>query len=792
MYISILRKDLKRKKTMNFILLLFVILATTFIASSVNNLLSIMNAMEGYIEKSQMGDYVICAKELPNQVKDEFHQMLNESENVDRWVSDKAAFLSKNNICYEDGTSIEFNGTSVVSSIKANHQKFFKSDNSILTDIKQGEVYVNTLVFSENDLESGDKLVFEIGKEKIILTVKGAIKDIIFGSSMMGATRFLLSEEDFNKLYQESVMNGEMYSIYTNDLEQFVTQFNEAGIPVMFSGDKNLIKTSYLMDMIIAGMLLVVSVCLILISFLILRFTIHFTLAEEYREIGIMKAIGIKNLQIRGLYIVKYVVLSVVGALIGLLLSIPFGKMMIEQVSKTIVMEAGSNIWYLHIGTALAIVLIIQLFSLHCTGKIKKYSPVDAIRNGSNGERFKGKGFIRLHHFRWSPVTFLAINDIFSNIKRFGVLILTFTLGIILITLPVNTVSTLRSENIIPVFGMAKSDAYLLSEEKLIENIILAGDAKMIRNYLQTFDKALEKEGIKATTTTELFSKNKVTKGEKSYASMALQGINIKADRYTYSEGIPPMLENEVALTHLTADYIDAKIGDTIRVKLHSTEKEFIVTALYQSMNNMGEGIRFSECFTEFDYKNLAGVFAIQITFDDSYTEKEKEEYFEQLKTIFPEYEVMTGEEFLSHMLGGISDSLESIGSLIVMVVIFINMLVTVLMVKSFMTKERAQIGTMKAIGFHNGAIMRWQCTRIGIVMIVAAIIGLIISYPLLHITIGPIFRIMGAENIEFTIQPLQAYIIYPGIVFVGTMIASILTTLGVRRISAQETNSIE
>ena len=40
MYFSILKKDLKRKKTMNVILLIFVTLAAAFIASSANTLYS--------------------------------------------------------------------------------------------------------------------------------------------------------------------------------------------------------------------------------------------------------------------------------------------------------------------------------------------------------------------------------------------------------------------------------------------------------------------------------------------------------------------------------------------------------------------------------------------------------------------------------------------------------------------------------------------------------------------------------------------------------------------------------
>ena len=57
-------------------------------------------------------------------------------------------------------------------------------------------------------------------------------------------------------------------------------------------------KTLFLVTLttiVIAAILIIVSVCLILISFLVLRFTIVFTLQEDFKEIGIMKAIGIRD-----------------------------------------------------------------------------------------------------------------------------------------------------------------------------------------------------------------------------------------------------------------------------------------------------------------------------------------------------------------------------------------------------------------------------------------------------------------------------------------------------------------
>ena len=45
MYLRILKKDLKRKKAMNVILLVFIILATMFVSSSVNNIISVTSQM---------------------------------------------------------------------------------------------------------------------------------------------------------------------------------------------------------------------------------------------------------------------------------------------------------------------------------------------------------------------------------------------------------------------------------------------------------------------------------------------------------------------------------------------------------------------------------------------------------------------------------------------------------------------------------------------------------------------------------------------------------------------------
>ena len=58
MYLRILKKDLKRKKTMNIILLMFIILASTFMAVSANNILTVISGTDYYLDKAGIGDYI--------------------------------------------------------------------------------------------------------------------------------------------------------------------------------------------------------------------------------------------------------------------------------------------------------------------------------------------------------------------------------------------------------------------------------------------------------------------------------------------------------------------------------------------------------------------------------------------------------------------------------------------------------------------------------------------------------------------------------------------------------------
>ena len=59
MFWRILKKDLKRKRTMNLILLMFVILCSMFAAASSNNIAAVTGGIEHYFDIADMPDVLV-------------------------------------------------------------------------------------------------------------------------------------------------------------------------------------------------------------------------------------------------------------------------------------------------------------------------------------------------------------------------------------------------------------------------------------------------------------------------------------------------------------------------------------------------------------------------------------------------------------------------------------------------------------------------------------------------------------------------------------------------------------
>lgn len=793
MFWQILKKDIMKRKGVNAILFLFITMSTIFLSSSINNIMVISSGLEYYMDYANVPDLnVILNSEVDKNEIDEWLSQEQEKGMVDDFdfnhfveISNKHITIQRNG--KEEG--LDNKGASLyLATMDVEYCKVFDEFKEV-PQLSKGEIALSLNMMNNANLQIGDVLVISNQNVTKEFTITEAVKDAAFGNDMVGMSRLIVNEEDF-KEYEDSNTRLGVYYITTSDVTGLTKALNNRG----FEGVLNDItldtyKLVYSFDMIVAGLLILIGICLILIALLVLRFTIVFSIEEQFQEIGILKAIGLRNLAIKKLYLVKYLAIVVIGTLVGTIISIPVSQAMIEGVSINMIMSNDELNIGVNIACALFIIVLVLAFCYLCTRMLNKVSAITAIRGGYTGERFhKNKG-LRLSRFYCLSVTnYLGMNDILSHLTRYIVLIITFCISFILITIPLNTINTMNSTQMMRKFSIdPESSVYLRKiENKQGTQYQSVDDLKV---GMKQVESEMEAKGYQVEMSGEPiyfinYSDSKMTRKSKI---MTLQIIGEECDFLDYEEGQHPLLENEVAFSKDIMNENSWVIGDSVNVEVNGENRSMIITGFYTDYMQLGKSARFNskiDCSKErmFDYWTVMVDMKTDLSQDELVTKLEKE---------FPDYEWRSAQQVVDESVGGIQDVLKSMLMPMTLMLCAIIMLITLLMEKLFITREKSEIAMLKSIGFRHRAIRNWQMMRMCLVVVVSMIISIPLSLLSNQFVLKPIFAIMGAE-IAIQVDPMQAYLIFPGILLIGIMIATMIATHQVKHINIREMNNLE
>ena len=191
------------------------------------------------------------------------------------------------------------------------------------------------------------------------------------------------------------------------------------------------------------------------------------------------------------------------------------------------------------------------------------------------------------------------------------------------------------------------------------------------------------------------------------------------------------------------------------------------------------------------DFRYVSSSMAFQIDFMDDPSEEEIEIRKDRIKELYDNDKVMNATEYCMDCVA-VVDTMESVQFLLLGITIVVVILVTVLMERTFIADEKSQIAILKAIGFKDRAIIKWHVYRFGLVALVSVIIAACVSIPMTDLCITPIFGMMGATDIDYNIDPLQIFVIYPGIVLAVTIIIAWMTATCTKSIKSSDTANIE
>lgn len=812
MFFQILKKDLKRNKTMNVILFLFIVLATVFVSGGLSNLVSVISGLDYYIGQAvgEKDDYFLSIESDGENMK----EVLDSIESVKSYGYDEVLSYS-DEVLDKNKKKIEWSGGISLCTTKLLYTKLFDSDNKEIKNVEKGHVYISVKFINEYKINVGDEITLKLGDKERTYIVDGGLKDAVLGSRISGNNKFLLNEADYDEFHNSStVTEARIVYIEADDVKSIKNQVAKIdGLDVEFP--KSTIVMTYIIDIMVAFIIVILSICLIIVSFVILKFSIGFTIQDDFREIGVMKAIGLRSFKIRRLYLTKYMALAAVGAVIGCIISFPFGNMLMKSVTENM-MLGNTYGKIINLLGALLVFFIIMWLAYISTGKVKKMTPIDAIRNGETGERFKKKRGCRISKSHSKNFVYLAWNDIVSSPKRFLNIVISFGICSLFLLILSNFTATLDSTAFIDTFCM-RADIYLSNEDANAleldgvfaqyddseEALKLEGKKanyvsdfsqfengiKMYEAYLKKVEEKLSEEGIPAKVSCDVLFTYNLTFNDKDYNFTFIKIMGNKSGDYPMTKGSAPQNKNEIAITNTIAKSTGIKIGDTVEIDYGDKKEKCTVTGMYQSLNNLGNVIRLYDD-APVSLSHYSGNVPILITFTDNPSEKEIEERKEKIKDIFNSNTVLNQREFCVDCIGAL-DAMKAVELLLVAITVIVIILVTIMMERSFITKEKKQIAILKAIGFRDSDVKKWQVMRFLILSLISVVIAMAVSVPVTDFAGDAIFSGMGADSIKWA-HSISGLIKYPVFLVALTVLIAWLTSLYSGKIKARDTASIE
>jgi len=251
MYLQILKKDLRRKKAMNVILLVFIILASMFMSSGVSNIVTVTTALDSYFEMADVPDYWAISE---NKSSDrDIRGTLENASAIDEFRIEEFVRMSQSNIkrVGEPLNDANINQLLVLQSDRSLGMNYFLDDESILKSVPKGEIYATRYIEKNMGLKAGDKMTVEIEGVSREFTFAGSFRDAVCGTELIGIKRFIMNGEDFDEYMSDKTIKnmygGKFLYIHTADLDKVLSQIADISDSFTFASDTDMLGQAYIL-----------------------------------------------------------------------------------------------------------------------------------------------------------------------------------------------------------------------------------------------------------------------------------------------------------------------------------------------------------------------------------------------------------------------------------------------------------------------------------------------------------------------------------------------------------------
>jgi putative ABC transport system permease protein len=753
MNLKMLKNDFKKNRTGSVALILFMTLAAGLMVVATIVVTQLMTSLTGMYETAKPPHFLQMHKgEINQKAIDE----LNSSyDGVTAWQT--VAMID----VYGDDLKVrgddEFSLSEVrldISLVKQNKEYDLLLDNDRnVINVNKGEIGIPVILMDSYNINLGDTVVLTNSGITKEFKVTAFVHDAQMNSTLASSTRMLISDEDFEELFGRVGEIEYLIEVYFTDSSMatdYQAAYQNAGLPQdgQAVNYKGILFLSAFTDIIMAVVFILVSILLVMVALLCIKYTVMATLEEEIGEIGTMKAIGILYEDIRNLYLEKYRMMVAGGIVIGYVLAFILSNLFTRHISNTFGKEPVS---ILTIGIPIVTCVLVYFITIrYCKKILKKLKKVTVVDALVNQKGFGKKERARDGLYKSKTMSVNLIVSVRETLHNFGGFIIVFVVMFIIsgiMIVPMNFLNTMKSKEFISYMGSSVDD--VLIDINLGEN--LESKYKIIKKLLNEDADIEEYKEFRIVRVETINSEDK-------WMNLHVDSGNDAGKELQYLVGTAPFTEDEIALSKFNADATGKKVGDSIIVKFNGMEKKFLVSGIYQDVTSGGYSAKAIYSFAGVD----AQKYQFTVDLADGVNAKEKASQWSEEMGVG--YDIEPMEELINQIMGSVVKQVEVTTTAVVMIGILLAALIVVLFMKLRLAKDVAQIAAMKAIGFTNSDVRKQYLYKIGIVSILGIVTGTLISNIVGEGIVSVALSMMGfgISRITFIINPLTAFVILP------------------------------
>lgn len=766
--IFIAKNNIKKHKGEAATLFALIFVAALLLFSSLSLIMSGTNAINECDENYHISDLLAFSTQVTQEdmqetidgidgtARCEVFEMIGIA--ADRYQGDQTS---------EDASSISFyiNDSSDPTYLNAYPEEFI--------DLQDDEIVIPYMYSVE--IPVGTEYHIIVGNHDYEFKVAGYAENVYFANQMCLSGSYVLVSHD---VFEEMKAAIDPSLIYTSacceieegtDLEEYELAVQKAfgdGVEIITVDRATMDMAVTAMVNIACSIVLVFTVVLVALTVIIMHFSIKNFIELNTQNIGLLQATGYTAKELRLACVTEQMIIGVFATAaaigVGILASPVLNSL--SGILMGLSGFSGISIPAL-ICTAAGVPFTVLIGALIATSSYKRITVLEALRSGISSHNFK-KNHFNLEKSRLPLSLALSGKSIFGAPKKslficFIVAVLTFStcLGF---TLYQNW--ALDTSSMLKMIGFEQSDL----------QISVPGSDPELMAFLESH------ENVRKVNTWTTLSSMEVTYLDNS-TSLGIDvysDTTILEDEYII-EGHVPQTPNEIVLTTVEADKIDAHVGDIVNVTaVDGSSVPYTVCGIDQKINNLGNKALMSEAGVlrinpDYEYQNVL------VYLNDSSLAKDLKKDWEAL---YPDYQVVLIEGLIGSTINTLTMSMEAICMIFTIATCFVVILTQMLLTRAQIIRERTDIGVSKALGYTSGELV----IRTLMSNLPTIVIG-IIAGSLLHIAFSDDailvgLKAFGISQNDFVTDPVW-YVLAAAIILVCAVATALVSSGRISRL---------